>query len=292
MKRKDYHLYYESFSEDFLLKHKTTFSPEKHRFHIHDVFEILFIRSRNAVCNIDEQSYRIAADTIVLLNNTDLHLITLDAEGQYDRYVLFFKPEYIDALSSPVTNLLECFFFRPFPDSQILELNSGSAENIVAMMEKIINTVDTEKEESYGKDLNSKFLIGELLIYINRLYRSYHNILPTTILPDYKKIYSLITYIHTNLESELSLDSLAKYVGTNKHTLCDLFKKVTGFSPNQYIINCRIMKAKELLANNMPVDSVCAAVGYNTLSHFTRIFKQHTELSPKQYAILNRTTDA
>ncbi|MGI5173961.1 helix-turn-helix transcriptional regulator [Treponema sp. OMZ 840] len=287
MKTKDYDLYYESFSEDFLLKHKTTFIPEKRRFHIHDVFEILFIRSENVICNIDEKSYHIPANTVILFNNTDLHLITLNKRCKYDRYVLFFKPEYIEQLSSPTTNLLECFFFRPFLDSQILKLSIEAADQIEVMLNKIIDSSNKEKKDTYGKDLYNKFLIGELLIYINRLYREYHNIVPESILPEYKRIYSLIAHIHTNLETDLCLDNLAKYACTNKHSLCELFKKVTGFSPNQYVINCRIMKAKELLVNNMPVDTVCALVGYNTLSHFIRIFKQHTKLSPKQYGKQN-----
>lgn len=286
--KKDFHLYHESFEESFLLKHKISFEAEKRAPHIHDVFEILLIRSENVICDIGEKTYFVAPNTAILFNNMDLHLIKLKERCRYDRYVLYFKPEYIEDLSSPSTDLLECFFFRPFPNPQVLELDEDQAAKLVSMMERIIDGLAADESESYGEELNRKFLIGELLIYVNRLYRKHHSIQQASILEEYKRACAAITYIYAHMDSKLSLDVLSKHACTNKHTLCECFKQVTGVSPNQYIINCRINKAKELLASNIPVDSVCSLVGYNNLSHFSRAFKQHSGISPKQYAIQNR----
>ena len=51
----------------------------------------------------------------------------------------------------------------------------------------------------------------------------------------------------------------------------------------QYLINCRLMKARELLLNGMAVEEVCGRVGYRNLSHFSRAFKSKVGVSPKQY---------
>ena len=56
-----------------------------------------------------------------------------------------------------------------------------------------------------------------------------------------------------------------------------------GTTPNQYIINCRVQKAKELLLNGASVERACAESGFNNLSHFSRIFKSKVGQSPKQY---------
>jgi YesN/AraC family two-component response regulator len=63
-----------------------------------------------------------------------------------------------------------------------------------------------------------------------------------------------------------------------------IFKKATGFSVNEYIINCRIIKARELLKENLPVSKTGEMVGYCNVSHFIRTFSKLTGLSPKQYA--------
>ncbi|MCA5962728.1 helix-turn-helix transcriptional regulator [Blautia sp. RD014234] len=56
---------------------------------------------------------------------------------------------------------------------------------------------------------------------------------------------------------------------------------MTGTSPNQYLIRCRIIKAKELLLQGFSVESVCMMTGYNSLPHFSRSFKSQTGISPK-----------
>ena len=209
----------------------------------------------------------------------------------FERYTLSFKPEYIESLSSKETDLLECFFLRPFSNPYILPLTIPQAEECLTQLKRLITCNDDTAKQDYGYDLKVKFLLGEFLIFINNLYRKYHNISSDTITSSYSLIYSVINHIHTHLSDELSLELLSSTFYINKFYLCNLFKNVTGTSPNQYIISCRIMKAKELLSQNLPVDSVCSLVGYKNLSHFSRIFKQHTGLSPKQYSKFKQAED-
>ena len=53
---------------------------------------------------------------------------------------------------------------------------------------------------------------------------------------------------------------------------------------SEYIEQCRITKAKELLANHeLKVREVALAVGYEAAHSFTRFFKKTTGLSPQEY---------
>jgi AraC-like DNA-binding protein len=216
----------------------------------------------------------------------DLHHISPAAQsGVNNRYVLYFKPEYISSFSSERTDLLECFFFRPFTDPFLLPLTEQNAGELIALYENLIAVTGEAypNENSFGHDLRIKFILGDLLIRVNTFYRQAHNISTDSIGGDCSRIYQVINYLHRSYINDISLDLLAKEFAINKFYLCILFKKVTGMSPTQYLINCRLMKAKELLLRNYSVDEVCDLAGYNNLSHFSRSFKQHTGKSPKQY---------
>lgn len=273
----------EKMKEDFSIVHKIVTSNEQHSFHIHEEFEMMLVLSDGVKCSVGDKVYLLAKNTLLLFNNMDLHMVTMVKPGVSERYMVYFKPEYVEMLSSERTNLLECFFFRPASDPNLLVLTQKQADKLVSILERIGNYRSTASAQAYGSDLFVKILLVELLLRVNTLYRDYHHISAPAIAQNYNLIYNIMNYIHKYYWDEISLDALAKQFYINKFYLCSLFKSVTGTSPNQYLINCRLMKAKELLMNHMTVEQVCSQVGYNNLSHFSRAFKKHTGMSPKQF---------
>jgi AraC-like DNA-binding protein len=280
-----YREYKEIFDTPIFVKHRVSYTNEKATVHIHDELELLLVLSDGLRCQVGDGVHRLTKNTLLLFNNMDLHHISLaQPNGVNDRYVLYFKPEFISAFSSASTDLLECFFFRPFSNPFLLPLAEESAGGLVALYQALIAAAGDElKAGEFGHDLRIKFALGALLIQVNTLYRQAHNISVDSIEGDCSRIYEVINYLHRNYINDISLDLLAKKFAINKFYLCTLFKKVTGMSPAQYLINCRLMKAKELLLRNYSVDEVCDLAGYNNLSHFSRSFKQHTGQSPKHY---------
>lgn len=92
-------------------------------------------------------------------------------------------------------------------------------------------------------------------------------------------------YIAVNLDKvELSREDIANHVYLNPAYLSRLFKKETGQSLTEYLLEQRIELAKKLLTKtNMTVSEVASSVGYHNFSHFTKMFKKHTALNPKEY---------
>lgn len=273
----------EKIKEDFSIFHKITSANEQHNFHIHDEFEIMLILSDGMMCAVGEQTYMLPKNSLLLFNNMDLHMINTVKPGPSERYVVSFRPEYLELLSSDKTNLLECFFFRPTSDPNLLPLSDGQASLLTDILVRITDYRSPENAQLYGSDLFVKILLIELLLRVNAMYRDYHNITAPTISQNYSLVYNVMIFIHKYYWDDITLDTLSQQFYINKFYLCSLFKSVTGTSPNQYLINCRLMKAKELLLNHMTVEQVCSQVGYNNLSHFSRAFKKHTGMSPKQF---------
>jgi AraC-like DNA-binding protein len=82
----------------------------------------------------------------------------------------------------------------------------------------------------------------------------------------------------------MSLGQVAKAMNTSTFYFCKLFKKVTGINFTDYVSRVRIEKAKNLLLNpNLRVSEIAYDVGFQSLTHFNRVFKRILGQSPTEY---------
>ncbi len=93
-----------------------------------------------------------------------------------------------------------------------------------------------------------------------------------------------VRYIEQHLGEELSREDIANHVYLNSAYLSRLFKKETGQSLTDYILELRIAKVKPLLERtNLKISDIAQTVGYDNFSHFTKMFKKATGLTPFEY---------
>lgn len=93
-----------------------------------------------------------------------------------------------------------------------------------------------------------------------------------------------IQYMNEHLSEDLCREQIASHVYLNPAYLSRLFKKETGQSLTEYIMEARIAKAKPLLEKtNLKVSDIAMTVGYDNFSHFTKMFKKITGFSPVEY---------
>lgn len=91
-------------------------------------------------------------------------------------------------------------------------------------------------------------------------------------------------FIEEHHTEELSLGQVAQAVHTSVFYFCKLFKKVTGINFTEFVSRTRIEKAKNLLLNpNLRVSEIAYEVGFQSLTHFNRIFKKIVGQSPTEY---------
>ena len=98
------------------------------------------------------------------------------------------------------------------------------------------------------------------------------------------EIEEALSYIRTHYTESIFLDNIARHVNLSKFYLSKEFTKYIGMSINQYIINCRISHAKELLReSNLPVSEIAFRVGVPNVSHFIKLFKDREGTTPLEY---------
>lgn len=91
-------------------------------------------------------------------------------------------------------------------------------------------------------------------------------------------------YIRQHFDEELSLAKVAQAVNASTFYLCKMFKKSTGLHFTDYISRVRIEHARQRLANpNLRVSEIAYDVGFQSLTHFNRVFRNVMGQSPTQY---------
>lgn len=83
---------------------------------------------------------------------------------------------------------------------------------------------------------------------------------------------------------ELTLGSVAGYVGLNEKYFSSKFTKEEGMTFTNYLTEVRIRKARELMdQTSLKIYEISQSVGYNSVEHFTRVFKKLCKVSPGNY---------
>lgn len=101
-----------------------------------------------------------------------------------------------------------------------------------------------------------------------------------------KPIMRVLNYIASHFNEKITLEVLAKEANLHPNYLSVLFKKETGENLSEYLIRSRIEVAKSLLARTeYSYIQISCSLAFNSQSHFTKVFKEQTGFTPKQYRL-------
>ena len=99
-----------------------------------------------------------------------------------------------------------------------------------------------------------------------------------------KQIVKCVDYIHTNLQQDLKLETIAKYLDMNPTYLSRLFKKEMGQSISSYIKTKRLESAANLLQySNYSISEISEYLNFSSQSHFTSSFQKVYNMTPTRY---------
>ncbi|MBE9003574.1 helix-turn-helix transcriptional regulator [Fortiea sp. LEGE XX443] len=147
------------------------------------------------------------------------------------------------------------------------------------------------KSELESDGLSSKIYIESLTTTLCIHLLKHHSVTSNKVLElsndkglSPRKLRQALGYIHENLAKDLTLAEIAAVVGMSMYHFSRLFKQSTGSAPHQYVMNCRIAKAKKLLTGTeKTIEQVSEQVGFQSQSHFTNVFRKFMGITPKAY---------
>ena len=94
---------------------------------------------------------------------------------------------------------------------------------------------------------------------------------------------TILKYVDSHYCEEITRDDLVKLVYISPDYCSRLFKKETGKTLSQYLVEKRMEKAKALLDSEISVKNVALQVGYSNFSYFSKLFKEETGMTPMEY---------
>ncbi len=100
----------------------------------------------------------------------------------------------------------------------------------------------------------------------------------------FERICKLLDYIHNHLDQPLTLDELAQQSCWSRWQLQRVFQSKTGLTVANYVRELKLSTAAEtLLADSSRVIDIAVSLGFNSEISFSRAFKQHFGVSPRDY---------
>ena len=133
-------------------------------------------------------------------------------------------------------------------------------------------------------------LMGHFYLFADLLAQSVARPQPaaTSKMSDYY-IKEAINYMEQNFQNNISIEDIAAVCGINRSYFGKIFRNSIGRSPQEFLMNYRMVKATELLKlTSLSIADVGSAVGYENQLHFSRAFKNIYGVSPREWRNQNK----
>lgn len=98
-------------------------------------------------------------------------------------------------------------------------------------------------------------------------------------------VYNILGYINEHYNENLTLDDLANKFFVSKYHLAREFQRLVGTTVHRYIVQKRLVMAKQMLSTGRPSSEVYQNCGFGDYSNFYRAFKAEYQISPKEYVL-------
>jgi len=257
--------------EDFRLFHINDQTKKDFSYHYHDFHKIIVFISGKVTYHIEGKAYHLKPRDILLVSQGAIHKPEIDPSVPYERYIFWIR----DDLSCQELNT--CFQKANDRSFNLVRADSALQERLKDLLPEIEQTL---QNEHFGDTVLRNALFTQFMIYINRIF------LRTSSSPD-KKTYSsdtqveqLLKYINRNLSENLSIDQLANRFFFSKYHMMRKFKNETGYTIHNYITSKRLLMARSLISQGMPVMKAAQASGFHDYTTFVRAYKKQFGKAP------------
>lgn len=244
-------------------------------YHLHDNYEIFYLRSGKSEYFIKDQLYSVDAGSVLFIPKQTIHK-NCYLSAEYERTVLNFSEHYIDNdIFKQTQSLFRHHIFIPTD---------------IRFIQQIFSDMHAEWDRLLEGD---NYALRSIRHYLNILLLHFIRNKDAYMIEDTKitnpSIGRLIKYINKNFQMPISLKTAAQMLNLTPAYLSALFIKNTGLGFKDYLCSVRIKQAKIMLRNTAkPVYQIADESGFNDSNYFSTAFKTVTGMSPTQYRRQNK----
>lgn len=245
--------------------------------HYHTHYEIYYQFLGDRYYFIKDRTYHIQEGTLVFINTNDIHKTLGAHKAVGERILVNFKRNFVQELAGDQTSrVMKCFE----ESVGVIELSLIQKKEVEELLFKMMAA---NKEQDI---FLTQILLSELLIMSNKYLEERKSKESITIAsaPKYERIGQIAAYLNANYNEKITLENVAKEFYISPFYLSRIFKEGTGFNLINYVNYIRINKAKELLeTTDLTIMTISEQVGFESTTHFDRVFKDIVGRSPLKY---------
>ncbi|WP_110956112.1 AraC family transcriptional regulator [Anaerosinus massiliensis] len=268
-------------NHDFRVFHLRDKKQQEFEFHYHDFKKIIFFLSGKVTYLIEGKSYILKPGDILLVDNHDIHKPLIDPSETYERIIIWANMHLIEAYRHKDCDIARCFQVAKEKKSNLIRLESSTARD---KMKTVLTELETSLTTTeFGSNLLSKALFIQLMIYLNRMqlnHQAYN--LDDAITYD-KQIEKILNYINEHLAEDISITFLAEKFFLSRYYMMHKFKKATGYSLHNYVLQKRLIVTANLIKQGIPITKAATQCGFHDYSNFLRAFKKLFKKSPREW---------
>lgn len=250
--------------------------------HWHEDFEFLVVTKGGADFHIDTTTHRILAGELLFVNSNRLHSATSIKNMPCSFFAIVFHPSLLIGFAN---DSIQQKYFDPVLNSEIsfpekIMPRTEWEKSIIYILSKIKDAY-VKKDAAYELYIKTKLYEIWYLMYSNSNYKD-----KNVNLNDYRvtRIKSILEYIHKNYTSEIVLSELALQFHMSKGYFCKFFKSMVKMSVIDYTNAYRINVSVSLLEKtDKEISAIADSAGFNNISYFNKIFRQHMHCTPTEF---------
>lgn len=239
--------------------------PRMTDYHMHDYYEISLIIKGNVKVLLPGLAESSTESMLVLMRPRTPHFIVNDPQTLYSRRNVLFAGEFI-ANYVPEWQRLASVFEK---NGALCKLTDGECREYC----ELIDRMEAEKDPFRIR----LYLLMFLSLIADRRAESGKSHEPPTC------VTGALTYISEHYGEKIIASELAWQLGVGRTTLMTAFKKYTGSTLNDYVLQCRLKHATELLREGATEQQAAEACGFSDAGNLIRSFRRRFSLTPRQY---------
>ena len=260
-------------NEEFRLFHIKDQTNKEFPYHYHDFHKVVIFISGKAAYHIEGKVYQLKPWDILLVSRHSIHRPEIDPSVPYERFILWIQNDL------PWQELLKCFQKANDRSYNLVRLHSALQEKMRDILSELENSA---KSDGYGKDILTQSLFIQFMVYLNRIFLEKQYIFDKKSFSFDSQIANILQYINHNLNGDLSVENLSSRYYVSKYHLMRKFKEETGYTLHNYIINKRLLMARTLISQGMPVTKAALESGFSEYSTFSRAYRKQFKASPSE----------
>lgn len=260
--------------ENFRLFHLQSPAGANVDYHYHEFCKLLLLISGRGGYVVEGQRYLLQPGDVVLIGSRCAHRPELEGDVPYERIIIYIAPGFLQDASGADCDLLELFSGK---SGHVLRLRESERKRIFSLAATL------EKElvgEEYGWQILSDGALLRLLVEIGRAQRKGESQNPGPVTPEDPRVLEWMDYLDRHLAEDLDMDALAERFYISKFHMMRLFKAQTGFTVYTYLLQRRLLAARQMIERGMLTTEACYRSGFRSYSSFTRAYAKHFGTTP------------